>query len=130
MAVNLEAQSGENVTIECRYPTTAGSIVKHFCKEAGNFTCTMQISVYKANQATRDRVSIRDRKEHGVYAVTITALSRNDSGRYRCFTEKSDDDTARECLTQISLTVSSKHGAFSLILTDKLAKRSVEPTIS
>lgn len=130
LAVTLEAQPGENVTIECRYPTTAGSIIKHFCREEGNVTCTTQLSVFSVSQAKQGRFSIRDRGEPGAYTVTMSALSRNDSGRYRCVMEKSSEDTTRECLTQISLTVSCKHVSFSLTLTDKPASRSVEPTSS
>lgn len=69
----------------------------------------------------------RQKKKNTVW-WTISALSRNESGRYRCFMEKPSGNPTRECLTQISLTESSKHESFSLKLTDKFAKKYVEPT--
>lgn len=110
LPVTLEAQPGENVTVECRYPTTAGTIARHFCREDGKFTCANLISVSQVKHAIKGRFSMRAGKEHGVFAVTIFTLSRKDSGRYRCDMEKFDNNITSECLTRISLIVSNSTG--------------------
>lgn len=115
LTANLEAQPGQDVTIECSYPTTARNTVKHFCREEENLTCLIKISVFETDRAIRDRFSIKDRKAHGVYAVTISALSENDSGRYRCFMEDVSNDK-KTCLKKVSLIVSGEENIFHIFI--------------
>lgn len=124
LPVTLEAQSGANVTVECSYPTTLGNVVRHFCREDGKFTCANLISMFSFKRAARDRLSMREGKEHGTYAVTIFAVRRNDSGRYRCEVEQYGDNITRQCLTQIRLVVSGKRASFPVQLNDQCTRGS------
>ncbi|XP_033943427.1 polymeric immunoglobulin receptor-like isoform X1 [Pseudochaenichthys georgianus] len=69
---------GENVTVKCSVPSSRDR--KVFCKE----TCDKEDILIETTGASaqRGRYSIDD-KDGGLF-VTITQLTRSDSGRYRC----------------------------------------------
>ncbi|XP_031145068.1 uncharacterized protein LOC116042811 [Sander lucioperca] len=98
-----KACHGGSATINCEYPKTKESNVKHFCREDGNFNCTNLISTYTSNHTIRGRFSLIDDKQQGIYTVIISTLTQDDAGRYRCVMERADSSTA--CLTKIDLHI-------------------------
>uniref|UniRef100_UPI003AAFA81F uncharacterized protein n=1 Tax=Centroberyx gerrardi TaxID=166262 RepID=UPI003AAFA81F len=75
-----EATEGENITVACSF-TLAGNNKKFFCKgECKNENILIETDRDKDQNG---RYSIEDRRT-GLFFVTITQLTKSDSGRYRC----------------------------------------------
>lgn len=107
--VNQMVNHGGSVTINCTYPIAEESIIiKSFCREDENFNCTNLISAYKANHTKRDRFSLTDHKQQGVYTVTISTVTQDDAGRYQCAMERLNNRSIA-CLTEINLLVWSEY---------------------
>ncbi|XP_051241958.1 polymeric immunoglobulin receptor-like isoform X2 [Dicentrarchus labrax] len=103
--VTQTAHPGDSVTISCKYPAEEKqqeNIVRHFCREDGNPNCTNLISTYTANYTKLDRFSLTDDKQRGVYTVTISTVTQDDTGRYRCAIERKKSVA---CLTEIHLFI-------------------------
>ncbi|KAM9856954.1 CMRF35-like molecule 8 [Aulostomus maculatus] len=101
--VNLEANVGGSVTIRCKYPTAEKGKTKHFCKEDNNSNCKNVVSIHLSNYTRLDRFSLTDNKQQGLYNVTLSKLTREDSGRYRCSTLNATGSTM--CLLEVHLNV-------------------------
>ncbi|XP_071394360.1 CMRF35-like molecule 8 [Centroberyx affinis] len=75
-----EAKEGENITLACSF-TSAGNSKKFFCKgECKNENILIETDKDKDQNG---RYSIED-KRTGLFYVTITQLTKSDSGSYRC----------------------------------------------
>lgn len=106
--VTLKAHPGDPVTVSCKYPPAEGGAIRHFCREYETSRCTNLISAQTFSLAIKDRFSLRDDKQRGVFNVTISAVTQTDSGRYKCVLESAGNSTTT-CLTGIQLTVSGEH---------------------
>ncbi|XP_069385596.1 polymeric immunoglobulin receptor-like [Paralichthys olivaceus] len=103
---------GGSVNINCSYPRAEGSTIKYFQRENESSDCTTLISMHVSPKTMKDRFSLTDHKEQGVYTVNIAMLRQEDTGRYRCV-QSTVYDNVKICLTQIHLQI---------VNTDKIAK--------
>ncbi|XP_023664601.2 uncharacterized protein [Paramormyrops kingsleyae] len=71
--INITFQEEENVTIPCSYDNKYADHQKLWCRES-MASCFSQ----------RDRMSVTDYPDQGVFTVTMSSLQRHDSGRYWC----------------------------------------------
>ncbi|XP_033981429.1 uncharacterized protein LOC117478545 isoform X2 [Trematomus bernacchii] len=69
---------GENVRVKCSIPSFG--IRKFFCKEP----CEEEDILIETTNATAQRGRYSSDYKDGVFFVTITQLTKSDSGRYRC----------------------------------------------
>ncbi|XP_035993197.1 polymeric immunoglobulin receptor-like [Fundulus heteroclitus] len=104
--VDHTAYVGGSVSITCNYSQADKSSTRNFCRHDGNFSCTNIISAQHANNTKLSRFTLSDDKQREVYTVTISTLTREDSGKYRCALKKEDSFT---CLEEILLYVLSEY---------------------
>lgn len=107
-AVTLVAHLGDPVTVSCKYPLAEGGAIRHFCREDETSQCTNLISAKTLSRTMKERFTLRDDKQRGVFNVTISAVSQTDGGRYKCVLESGSNSTTT-CLTEIQLIVSGEH---------------------
>ncbi|XP_033981441.1 polymeric immunoglobulin receptor-like isoform X2 [Trematomus bernacchii] len=69
---------GENARVKCSFPSYRNR--KIFCKEP----CEQEDILIETTNATAQRGRYRIDYKDGVFSVTITQLTKSDSGRYRC----------------------------------------------
>ncbi|CAB1443205.1 unnamed protein product [Pleuronectes platessa] len=97
------AFTGDSVRINCTYRPTGESSVKHFYRENPDSGGTDLISTHTSHKTMKDRFSLTDHKEQGVYTVMIFGLRQEDTGRYRCAKRTVNDNFT--CLTLIHLHI-------------------------
>ncbi|XP_038569946.1 CMRF35-like molecule 8 isoform X2 [Micropterus salmoides] len=102
--VSQTAHLGGSVTINCRYSRAEESYVRCLCREDENFHCKSLISAYTSDCTKKDRFSLIDNKQQGVYTVTISTLTLADAGRYQCAMERFNNSSTA-CLTRIDLQI-------------------------
>ncbi|KAM4595787.1 uncharacterized protein V3H82_003184 [Fundulus diaphanus] len=100
--VDHTAYVGGSVSITCNYSQADKSSTRNFCRHDGNFSCTNIISAQRSDYTKLPRVTLSDDKQRGVYTVTISTLTQDDSGKYRCALKREDSFT---CLQDILLDV-------------------------
>lgn len=106
--VSQTAHLGGSVTINCRYSRAEESYVRCLCREDENFHCKSLISAYTSDCTKKDRFSLIDNKQQGVYTVTISTLTLADAGRYQCAMERFNNSSTA-CLTRIDLQILSEY---------------------
>lgn len=107
-AVTRVAHPGDPVTVSCKYLPAEEGAIRHFCREDETSQCTNLISARTVRHTIKDRFSLRDDKQRGVFNVTISAVTLTDAGGYKCVLENADNSTAT-CLTQMQLIVLGEH---------------------
>uniref|UniRef100_A0AAQ6AHG7 Ig-like domain-containing protein n=2 Tax=Amphiprion ocellaris TaxID=80972 RepID=A0AAQ6AHG7_AMPOC len=96
----ISALPGGSVTITCKYPRTTKSHIRLFYKEDGHNLISSHLSKY----TKLGRFSLTDDKQKGVYTVSVSSLTKNDTGKYRCALRHVEDNSSA-CLTEIHLHV-------------------------
>ncbi|XDV16714.1 hypothetical protein PO909_016303, partial [Leuciscus waleckii] len=81
---NVSRVTGEHLNITCHYNSDLKNKIKFFCKGSDPSLC--ESSGIKASSETNStgRFSLRDDESAGVFTVTITDLTLEDSGIYWC----------------------------------------------
>ncbi|NXD97149.1 PIGR protein, partial [Chaetorhynchus papuensis] len=76
---------GGSATVKCFYPPTPvnGHDRKFWCKGSGP-RCVTVVSTGFVNPDYRDRVSLTDHPEAGIFQIDISALGLGDAGSYQC----------------------------------------------
>ncbi|XDV16708.1 hypothetical protein PO909_016299, partial [Leuciscus waleckii] len=76
--------TGEHLNITCHYNSDLKNKIKFFCK--GSVPSLCETSAIKVSSETNSngRFSLRDDESAGVFTVTITDLTLEDSGIYWC----------------------------------------------
>uniref|UniRef100_A0A3B4ZQT2 Immunoglobulin domain-containing protein n=1 Tax=Stegastes partitus TaxID=144197 RepID=A0A3B4ZQT2_9TELE len=100
-AVTFTAYRGGSVTVNCTYPRAEASSVKLFYRDT-----TSLISSFQSQHTKRDRFSLTDDRQQGVYTVIISSLNESDAGKYWCAMEGVNDNSTT-CLTEILLRILS-----------------------
>ncbi|XP_008286766.1 uncharacterized protein LOC103362244 [Stegastes partitus] len=98
-AVTFTAYRGGSVTVNCTYPRAEASSVKLFYRDT-----TSLISSFQSQHTKRDRFSLTDDRQQGVYTVIISSLNESDAGKYWCAMEGVNDNSTT-CLTEILLRI-------------------------
>ncbi|XP_026223049.1 CMRF35-like molecule 1 [Anabas testudineus] len=78
----VTASSGGSVTVSCQYDLTFRENTKYWCKGAVYDFCVIVVTTSK--NPIRDRSSIADDKEEGVFSVTVESFGKSDEGMYWC----------------------------------------------
>lgn len=107
--VNQTAYIESSVTISCSYPRTDINAIKLFCKEDENFDCKDLVSARTANLTKRDRFLLKDNKHQRVFTVSISTLTQDDAGRYKCALKRLNNSSL-QCYTEIHLSILSEYG--------------------
>ncbi|XP_060938526.1 CMRF35-like molecule 8 [Limanda limanda] len=106
-AISVEGELGGDVTIKCSH-TNAKNKVKYFCKAP----CRDEDVLIRSNGISTDRYSIKD--EGNTFYVTISRLTEDDTGKYKCGIEKFGWDPLKEVvLTVIKGKTKDPEGDFS-----------------
>ncbi|AWP06010.1 Hypothetical protein SMAX5B_007422 [Scophthalmus maximus] len=98
------AHLGGSVTINCTYPREEEGPIKHFCRQNEDVQCKTLIEAHTSGYTKLSRFSLKDHEEQGVYTVTMSMLTRDDAGRYRCALQTVKDN-AMKYLTEIHLHI-------------------------
>lgn len=88
-ALSVTGVLGEDITIQCSH-SYAFNNIKYFCKEKCKEEDIL-ISSKEKNGNSREKYSISD--EGNTFYVTISHLTEDDSGTYRCGIERTGLDT-------------------------------------
>ncbi|XP_064156127.1 CMRF35-like molecule 1 isoform X4 [Anguilla rostrata] len=75
-------QTKGNVTVRCKYHKSYADHVKYWCK--GKYLLPCSTLVKTGDSDTQSRISIRDDKAEGVFYITMTDLTKDDQGSYKC----------------------------------------------
>ena len=102
------APSGDSVTINCTYLPTEDVPIKHFYRENPDSDATDLISMHTSPKTMKDRFSLTDHKEQGVYTVMISSPTQEDTARYRC-AQRTVTHNFTTCLTRIHLYIVGKY---------------------
>ncbi|XP_041642034.1 uncharacterized protein LOC121508954 [Cheilinus undulatus] len=104
--LQLTAYHGGSVSISCKYSRAERDGIRSFCRNNKSNHCINLISTNKAELARKDKYSLKDNKTREEYNVTLSELTSEDTGRYRCAVERSEGNTTT-CLTEIQLQIST-----------------------
>ncbi|NXL84715.1 PIGR protein, partial [Alectura lathami] len=109
----LTGAVGGSVTHQCFYSITSAN--KHdrkfWCKRASNGVCYTVISTTGyISKGHAGRVSLQDVPQNGTFMVTMTQLTRSDTGTYRC----GIGTTNRDLYVSLNLTVLEDVGTLRL----------------
>ncbi|XP_076003826.1 uncharacterized protein LOC142996696 [Genypterus blacodes] len=102
--VSRDGYLGSSLTIQCKYPQNEGHNVRSFCKEDENLACISLISARPGSTTKKTRFALSDDKEHQVYTVNITDLTKDDAGKYWCAMQRTEDDSIAY-LTQVDVRI-------------------------
>ncbi|KAJ8265841.1 hypothetical protein COCON_G00149400 [Conger conger] len=79
---NVINQIKGKVTVRCKYHKSYTDSVKYWCKDKLQLPCS--ILVKTGGTDTHGRISIRDDKKEGAFYITMTDLTKDDEGQYKC----------------------------------------------
>ncbi|XP_047433094.1 CMRF35-like molecule 8 isoform X2 [Mugil cephalus] len=101
---NQTAHVGGSVTISCNYQKVEEGTMKSLCRADGDLNCKELLATYRSDHTVRDRFSLKDDGQRGVYTVNISELTLEDAGTYWCALKRVDENSS-SCLTEIHLHV-------------------------
>ncbi|XP_061113504.1 polymeric immunoglobulin receptor-like [Conger conger] len=70
-----------NVMVQCKYDESYTDHVKYWCKVNRLISCYKLVST---SEDTHSRITIRDNKTEGAFYITMTDLTKDDEGQYKC----------------------------------------------
>uniref|UniRef100_A0A8C1T7G8 Immunoglobulin domain-containing protein n=1 Tax=Cyprinus carpio TaxID=7962 RepID=A0A8C1T7G8_CYPCA len=76
--------TGEHLNITCHYENKLKNDVKFICKSSSTSLCEKSATKVSSEINSNGRFSLRDNESAGVFTVTITDLTEEDSGIYWC----------------------------------------------
>ncbi|KTF72998.1 hypothetical protein cypCar_00050077, partial [Cyprinus carpio] len=76
--------TGEHLKITCHYENKLKNDVKFICKSSSTPLCEKSATKVSSESNSNGRFSLRDNESAGVFTVTITDLTEEDSGIYWC----------------------------------------------
>uniref|UniRef100_A0A8C1L218 Immunoglobulin domain-containing protein n=1 Tax=Cyprinus carpio TaxID=7962 RepID=A0A8C1L218_CYPCA len=76
--------TGEHLNITCHYENKLKNDVKFICKSSSTPLCEKSATKVSSEINSHGRFSLRDNESAGVFTVTITDLTEEDSGIYWC----------------------------------------------
>ncbi|XP_068561283.1 CMRF35-like molecule 3 [Cebidichthys violaceus] len=94
---------GGSVTVPCQYDRQFREYTKYWCKGPIYELCEIVVKTPKRRQ--KDRSSIADDKEAGVFTVTVTSLRASDDDMYWCVIARSGRNNFRGVKLSVSNTV-------------------------
>lgn len=99
--ISEEGSEGSTAVILCSYPARYKTYPKYFCRGIYKDCKTLIKSDGQNPWILNGRLSLNDNTEKNMFAVTITNLSKGDTGRYGCGVEVIEQDP----FTVVHLTV-------------------------
>ncbi|KAM9148153.1 immunoglobulin mu Fc receptor isoform 3-T3 [Pangshura tecta] len=103
--IEVTAEVGGSIIIKC--PVKGISSRKFWCRELETGVCGTIISTSPyINENYRNRISITEEPQEGIFQITITRLEQDDTGLYTCGTGYQNDRGSGRTL-QVELKVSN-----------------------
>ncbi|XP_050810015.1 fas apoptotic inhibitory molecule 3 isoform X2 [Gopherus flavomarginatus] len=103
--IQVTGEAGGSITIKC--PVKGISSRKFWCRELETGICSTIISTSPyISENYRNRISITEEPQEGIFQITITRLEEDDTGLYTCGTGYLNDRGSGRTL-QVELNVSN-----------------------
>lgn len=103
--IQVTGEVGGSITIKC--PIMSTSVRKFWCRELSTGACVTIISTTPyTDESYKNRISITDRPQEGIFQIAMRSLEERDTGLYRCGTGYQNDRGTGRTL-QVDLKVSN-----------------------
>lgn len=101
----MSAVTGEHLKISCDYESDLKNHVKFICKASDPSLCETSGIKVSSETNSNGRFSLRDEESAGVFTVTITDLTVEDSGIYWCGAAERGKEHKNEWISVIDLNI-------------------------
>ncbi|XP_026138247.1 polymeric immunoglobulin receptor-like [Carassius auratus] len=99
--------TGQHLNISCHYESELKNDVKFICKGSDPSVCEKSAIRASSEIKSYGRVSLSDNESAGVFTVTITDLTEEDSGIYWCGAAQREQEHENKWISVIDLNISA-----------------------
>ncbi|XP_051742189.1 CMRF35-like molecule 8 isoform X2 [Ctenopharyngodon idella] len=115
---NVSAMTGERLNISCHYESDLNNHVKFICKGSDPSLCETSSIKVSSETNSNGRFSLRDDESAGVFTVTITDLTQEDSGIYWCGAVERGKELKNKWISAIDLFIYDDRHALNQVTSE------------